>query len=918
MLHSLAAPRRAHFVLALALLGLLLWFSTYSTSAQVGQQITLDGWLMVLHGDPPPGTRPSPEPLYLLLDDQGDTTRLLLDGRQAVVLANQRVQIIGLPTSGRAARQARGGPSAAVQVLAIRPIASSAPRVAIVAPSGPQPWVTVLCRFADSPDVTPHTPAWYEGMMGNEFPGMDHYFRQISNGSISLAGSTVVGWFDLPQAMTYYASGGEVNWGALADDCTAAAESVIDYSLFVGINMFFNQNYDGPAGGHDRWPLTRDGQARTFGLTWLPTWATQQVVAHEMSHGFGIPHSNIPGAVAGNMWDGDGNCSPPHPIYGCIASARIAYHLDHAGWVPSGRKAVVAPGKRLTLPIDRLVLPSSDSSLLVAQVQVSDSRFYSIEARRSAGYDAYLPGEAVIINDVDTTRWGASDPAQPMDSDGNKNPNDAGTMWTVGETFTDAANGVSIAVTGADATSFTVTIMNQACPVGQYRAEYFNNKTLSGTPVFVRCEAAPTNFNPGTVNYNWGTNRPDPRINPDNFSIRWTGDFDVAAGDYTFFARTDDGMRVYVDDALVINQWRDQAATLYQAARTMAGGERRVKIEYYAAGGSAQAQVWWAPVCPTEQYRAEYFNNKELAGAPLFTRCETTANIHHDLDWGTSGPDPRITPDNFSVRWTGRFSFKGAAASNSYTFYARTNDGMRVFIDGTRIINAWGNRTTAAPFSAARTLSNGTHEVRVEYYENTGAASAQVWWEPKPTCGGLGLTYEQTQAGTLSNSRFEQVHCFFGQAGDWVSLRMFAVNNSGLDTYIKLYAPNNGPIIGQDDDGAWAGSRDSFVTVQLPQTGLYKLVATRYEFASGTTAGDYRIRLERGREAAVGDVNRSCTVDDVDYTQLVSDSGKAAQNSDLDLNGIVEQRDRDILLANYGHPCASAATAGPATDLPKR
>jgi glucose/arabinose dehydrogenase len=125
-----------------------------------------------------------------------------------------------------------------------------------------------------------------------------------------------------------------------------------------------------------------------------------------------------------------------------------------------------------------------------------------------------------------------------------------------------------------------------SCAQGSFRAEYFNNTTLSGAPTTERCENA--------INNDWGTSAPQGTgVGPDNFSVRWTGTFDFEAGDYTFSTTADDGVRMWVDGQLIIDQWRDQGATTYQATRTLTAGPHEVKVEYYENGGDAVAKASW-------------------------------------------------------------------------------------------------------------------------------------------------------------------------------------------------------------------------------------------------------------------------------------------------------------------------------------
>lgn len=258
---------------------------------------------------------------------------------------------------------------------------------------------------------------------------------------------------------------------------------------------------------------------------------------------------------------------------------------------------------------------------------------------------------------------------------------------------------------------------------GSWRGEYFNNTALAGNPALVR-------FDP-QVNFNWGGGSPAGGINADNFSVRWTSTLQLDPGTYRFTTTTDDGVRLWVNGQMVIDRWQPQAATTHTADVAVAGGSVPVQMEYFEGGGTAVAALTWAkissPPAPAPQppttisnWRGEYYNNIDLAGSPVIVRDDPAI----DFVWGSSSPLPNvINADRFSVRWTQTINF----TPGRYIFTAYADDGVRVWVNGQRVIDAWGIHNVQ-PFAGAITLPGGAAEVRMEYFEYTGLAEARLTW----------------------------------------------------------------------------------------------------------------------------------------------------------------------------------------------
>ncbi len=344
--------------------------------------------------------------------------------------------------------------------------------------TGSQPWVTILCRFGDSTNVTPHPKSWFETLMGSAYPGMDHYWRELSYNQMNLTGSVVVGWYDLPQPRSYYVydqdndGSEELDFERATTDCTAVADPDVYFPDFVGINLMFNDTLGCCAWGGGA-TLSLDGQTKTYSMTWMPPWGyeDQGVLGQEMGHGFGLPHSSGPySATYDSAWDVMSNawgmCQNPHAEYGCIGVHTISFHKDLLGWIPPSRKYVPSPGSTQTITLDRLANPPTATRYLMAQIPiVGETQFYTVELRTFSGYDNETPGQAVVIHKVNTTLGDRN--AQVVDIDNDGDPNDVGAMflsrpvavlWNQGETFTDGTIGLEVEVLSESADAFDVRL----------------------------------------------------------------------------------------------------------------------------------------------------------------------------------------------------------------------------------------------------------------------------------------------------------------------------------------------------------------------------------------------------------------------------------------------------------------------------
>jgi PKD repeat protein len=123
------------------------------------------------------------------------------------------------------------------------------------------------------------------------------------------------------------------------------------------------------------------------------------------------------------------------------------------------------------------------------------------------------------------------------------------------------------------------------------RGEYFSQ---NGQPRQYFTGPSTSQIDPG-VDFDWRGGSPDPAVGADDFTVRWTGKvWAPTTGTYTFATVTDDGVRLWVNNQLLINQWVDQGPTRHAATITLAGDQGYdIRMDYYERGGGAVARLLW-------------------------------------------------------------------------------------------------------------------------------------------------------------------------------------------------------------------------------------------------------------------------------------------------------------------------------------
>ena len=248
-----------------------------------------------------------------------------------------------------------------------------------------------------------------------------------------------------------------------------------------------------------------------------------------------------------------------------------------------------------------------------------------------------------------------------------------------------------------------------AAAESKWSAKYWDNVNLAGTPFLERQE--------DEIDHDWGDEGPGTLTN--EFSARWKRTLYFSAGVYRFNATMDDGMRVWVDDALIIDSWYDSQVHTVTADISLTAGDHTVKIEYYEKSGGAIAKLNWTAVSGfAGLWHGEYFNNTTLSGSPVMLRDDNAIDFY----WSGS-PGGGVWADQFSARWTGSISLDPGI----YRFSVTTDDGARLWVNNQLVIDQW-HEQSATTYNAEITLTGGATPVKLEYFDHGGLAVIALSW----------------------------------------------------------------------------------------------------------------------------------------------------------------------------------------------
>ncbi|MFC3573679.1 fibronectin type III domain-containing protein [Streptomyces yaanensis] len=162
-----------------------------------------------------------------------------------------------------------------------------------------------------------------------------------------------------------------------------------------------------------------------------------------------------------------------------------------------------------------------------------------------------------------------------------------------------------------------------------------------------------------------------------------------------------------------------------------------------AAAPAAEAAV----SCASPVHKRQFFANTTFSGTPKKTDCDSKIAEN----WGTGAPASGLPSNNFGVRWSVTRDF---GSGGPFAFSAAAQDGIRVYLDGTRKVDLWKNVSSTVKKTVNVTIPSGKHTLRIDYVNWTGTANVAFGYAPRTSATvdkvkplaptGISVAYDKT------------------------------------------------------------------------------------------------------------------------------------------------------------------------------
>ncbi len=129
-----------------------------------------------------------------------------------------------------------------------------------------------------------------------------------------------------------------------------------------------------------------------------------------------------------------------------------------------------------------------------------------------------------------------------------------------------------------------------------WRGRYYANTDRTGQPVVIR-DDRDLNGGPG-LDFDWGFGSPVGEVPVDGFSVDWQRSLNFQQGNYLFTAEIDDGARIFIDGAVLIDNYTTSGNRVVTSTRVLAAGLHSIQVQYVEYAGQAKFKLNWERVLP--------------------------------------------------------------------------------------------------------------------------------------------------------------------------------------------------------------------------------------------------------------------------------------------------------------------------------
>ncbi|MGH7213862.1 MAG: PA14 domain-containing protein, partial [Tepidisphaeraceae bacterium] len=397
------------------------------------------------------------------------------------------------------------------------------------------------------------------------------------------------------------------------------------------------------------------------------------------------------------------------------------------------------------------------------------------------------------------------------------------------------------------------------------RAIYWDNQDFTGKTVS-RIDK--------TIDNSWGQGSPDGSIAPDTFSARWTGQIQARYSEtYTFSTLSDDGVRLWINGQLIINNWTDHAPTINKGTIALEAGKKYdFKLEYFEAHGGADMRLWWesasqkSEIVPTSQLYSGFV----APSAPSGLAASAVSAGQINLSWADNSNNENgfviERSGNGSTGWAQvatvgtnvtSYSDKGLVGSTQYYYRVRaTNEvGTSAWSNPADATTPAGTSAPAAP-SKLWATADGLHKINLKWADNSSNESGfrierskdgQGGWATVGNVGQNGTTF--TDAGLTPDTNYVYRVVALGQSGASSSDASYPIiaNTLGIQ-YTNHAEPTR--------TGGW--SWELAPNTVWPDSGKRNnifYVGEQVSFRLGAAARKYEVRDYEGNLVASGNAS---------------------------------------------------------------